>query len=270
LSTIKSKQSIEWETLIGEVASLFKQGHYDRAVVVANNALRVAEQAWPDQTPVATSLGVVARMYDAQGQYEQIEPLLKRALAIYEKVLGQDHPNVAICLNNLAELYDNQGKFAQAEPLYQRSLVIREKALGPDHPDVATSLNNLALLYKTKGQYAQAEPLYNRSLAIRVKALAPDHPDVASSLYNLSELYRAQSLYAQAEQIDKRSSAISGKTLGSDYSRSGMVERSGINESERRKDFAMSMVISAVFIIACITIAVLIFPHLAIVKYISK
>ena len=74
----------------------------------------------------------------SQGRYAEAEPLYKRALAIREKALGPDHPDVARSLNNLAELYENQGRYAEAEPLYKRALAIREKALGPDHPDVAT------------------------------------------------------------------------------------------------------------------------------------
>ena len=63
---------------------------------------------------------------------------IKRALAIREKALGPDHPDVAVSLNNLAGLYAYQGRYADAEPLFKRALAIREKALGPDHPDVAT------------------------------------------------------------------------------------------------------------------------------------
>ena len=65
------------------------------------------------------------------------KPLYKRSLAIREKALGPDHPDVAQSLNNLAVLYRDQGRYADAEPLYKRSLAINEKALGPDHPDVA-------------------------------------------------------------------------------------------------------------------------------------
>ena len=43
---------------------------------------------------------------NAQGRYADAEPLYKRALAIYEKALGPDHPYVATTLNNLAVLYD--------------------------------------------------------------------------------------------------------------------------------------------------------------------
>jgi tetratricopeptide (TPR) repeat protein len=71
----------------------------------------------------------------------------KRALAIYEKAHGPDHPNVTQTLNNLSIVYRHLGRYADAELLYKRSLAIREKALGPDHLDVAQSLNNLALRY---------------------------------------------------------------------------------------------------------------------------
>jgi tetratricopeptide (TPR) repeat protein len=48
-------------------------------------------------------------LYRAQGRYAEAEPPLKRALAIYEKTLGPDHPSVATGLNNLASLYEDQG-----------------------------------------------------------------------------------------------------------------------------------------------------------------
>ena len=43
------------------------------------------------------------------GDYAAAEPLLRRALAIDEKVLGPDHPDVAIRLNNLAALLSTKG-----------------------------------------------------------------------------------------------------------------------------------------------------------------
>ena len=84
------------------------------------------------------SLNNLAALYADQGRYADAEPLYKRALAIREKALGPDHPDVATSLNNLAELYRDQGRYADAEPLYKRALAIYEKALGPDHPNVAT------------------------------------------------------------------------------------------------------------------------------------
>src|SRR5262245_1890562 len=76
-------------------------------------------------------------------------PLYKRALAIGEKVLGPNHPNVAGALSNLAALYVDQRRHADAEPLHKRALAIGEKVLGPNHPNVAKALSNLAVLIGT-------------------------------------------------------------------------------------------------------------------------
>jgi tetratricopeptide (TPR) repeat protein len=152
-----------------------------------------------------------------RGQYAEAEPLYQRSLAIREKALGPDHPDVATSLNNLALNYRRQGKNAEAAPLYQRSLAIREKALGPHHPDVALSLKNLAALYHSQGKYAEAEPLLQSSLAISEKALGPDHPDVAGSLNNLAELYRSQERCAEAAPLYQRSLGILEKALGPDH-----------------------------------------------------
>ncbi len=82
---------------------------------------------------------LTAELYRDQGKYAEAEPLYRRALAIDEKALGPEHPDVGQSLNNLAEGYHSQGRYAEAEPLYKRALAIFEKALGPEHPDVATA-----------------------------------------------------------------------------------------------------------------------------------
>lgn len=44
----------------------------------------------------------------AQGKYAEAEPLLEQSLAIQEKTLGPEHPEVALSLHNLAALLDRQ------------------------------------------------------------------------------------------------------------------------------------------------------------------
>ena len=82
---------------------------------------------------VGTSLSNLAGMYMDQGRYAEADPLFKRALAIDEKALGPEHPDVGQSLNNLAAVYLYQGRYGEAEPLFKRALAIDEKALGPDH-----------------------------------------------------------------------------------------------------------------------------------------
>jgi tetratricopeptide (TPR) repeat protein len=61
------------------------------------------------------------------GGIAEAVPLAQRALAIREKALGPEHPDVATSLNNLAVLYQAQGRYADAELLCKRSLAILEK-----------------------------------------------------------------------------------------------------------------------------------------------
>jgi tetratricopeptide (TPR) repeat protein len=189
----------------------------ERLLPQAKFAARLIEKWDITFREAARLLNQAANYCHERGQYIDAESQYKRSLAIHEKALGPDHPDVALALNNLATLYDDQGKYTETEPLYTRSLAIREKALGPDHPDVAQSLNNLALLYTERGRYAEAEPLLKRSLTIIEKALDPDHPDLSKSLNNLAELYRELGKDIEAEPLYKRSMAIREKALGPDH-----------------------------------------------------
>ena len=143
--------------------------------------------------------------------------LAREALAIREKALGSEHPDVAKSLNQLAALYHGQSKYSLAEPLYQRALEIRQRALGADHIDVAESLNNLAYLYNALGKYARAEPLYQQALSFCEKHLGAHHMYTAGSLANLAEVYRARGEYTQAEQLHRQALHIREQTLGSNH-----------------------------------------------------
>ena len=189
-----------------------KGGRYEARV----NEIRTATEK-DRQLGEATRLFGQSVLLSSAGKGREAIPLAERAVALYEKALGPDHPGVDNSVNILAGLYWDQGAYAKAEPLYVRSLAIREKALGPDHPDVATALNILAGLYWVQGAYAKAEPLWVRSLTIREKALGPDHPDVATALNNLAVLCQAQGAYAKAEPLLVRSLAIREKALGPDH-----------------------------------------------------
>ena len=73
----------------------------------------------------------LARLYHAQGKYDQAEPLYKRALAIREKALRPDHPDVAAVLENYAALLKATNRPAEADKLQQRGDSIRKARSKP-------------------------------------------------------------------------------------------------------------------------------------------
>ena len=57
-----------------------------------------------------------------------------KALALFKKTLGAEHPLVAMSYNNLGATYYKQGKYQEAEKYFKDALAIRERLLGENHP----------------------------------------------------------------------------------------------------------------------------------------
>ncbi len=166
---------------------------------------------------MAQSLNNMGALYSAMGRYDRAEALFQRCIAICEKRLGKDHPDLAMPLNNLAMVYHYTAQYARAQIPYRRSLQLLEAKRGKDHPDVAIALNNLAMLYQVMGQYARAEALLQRSLAIWEKQLGKDHPNVAMAVNNLATLYKEMGQYLRAEPLFQRSIQIGEAKFGKDH-----------------------------------------------------
>jgi len=85
---------------------------------------------------------------------DQAEDLYRRALAMKEKLLGPEHPDVAVTLNNLATVCRSQDRLEEAKGLYRRCLSIFKKALDPKHRSVIACAANYSRLL---GAAARAE-----------------------------------------------------------------------------------------------------------------
>jgi CHAT domain-containing protein/Tfp pilus assembly protein PilF len=218
---------------LNNLATLYQlRGDYVKAEPLYRQALTLAEKLLgPEHPDVAKPLNNLAFLYyqlayyqlaSAEEQalyYGKAEPLYQRALAIKEKVLGPEHPDVASSLYSLASLYVERGDYTKAEQFFQRARVIREKALGPEHPDVAFTLKGLAVLRVRRGDYTNAEPLYQRALAIMEKTLSADSQPICDLLYNLGVLYSAKGDIAQAIAFVSRANASAERNLAFNLTR---------------------------------------------------
>jgi hypothetical protein len=84
----------------------------------------------------------------------EAEPLMRRALAIWENSLGADHPNVATALNNLAALLQATNRLGEAEPLMRRMVEIFlqfTRSTGHRHPHLQAAVSNYAGLLEAMG-----------------------------------------------------------------------------------------------------------------------
>jgi tetratricopeptide (TPR) repeat protein len=206
------------EALLQEAIRLNQRGFPAPLLIWQAHLRAVTEGAWSREEIRAAGLcnemGVHLWLI---GDFPNARLYCERALPIWEKVLGPDHPDTALSLNNLGSLLQDEGDLAGARAYYERALAIWEKVLGPDHRDTAVSLNNLGSLLRAEGDLAGARPYHERALMIREKVLGPDHPTTAHSLNNLGFLLKAEGNLAGARTYYERALVILEKVLGPDH-----------------------------------------------------
>ncbi|HEY2295614.1 MAG TPA: tetratricopeptide repeat protein, partial [Thermoanaerobaculia bacterium] len=181
-----------------------------RAVVKYADAAGIAD-------PTARLMDQLAQLLFTKSLLGEAEPLMLRAVTIFESSFAEDHPNVAGALNNLALLLWATNRLSEAEPLMRRVVTIFENSLGEDHSDVAISLNNLAQLLQATNRLSEAEPLMRRALTINEKSFGTDHPKVAIRLNNLAALLQATNRLSEAEPLMRHALAIDEKSFGTEH-----------------------------------------------------
>ncbi len=194
-------------TLLDSVGTLYLSlGTPDQAEAALVRAYELRRELLGAVHPdTARSLHHLARLREAQGDYEGAEEQYRRALTSARRSLGAEHPDVAAMLNGLADALHGQGKYEAAETFYREALELRRQILGDDDPAVAETLNHLGLLYHERGDLDLAESFYRQGLEIRRQRLGEDHSDTLESLMNLAALERSRGRLEVAEKLLRES-----------------------------------------------------------------
>jgi len=150
---------------------------------------------------IAMTLNNLGGIAFAEGEPEQAEDFIRKALAIQKTVYGPEHPKVATNLNNLGMIQQAVGDLDGAEKSHREALEMRRKLLGPDHPHVAGSLNNLAGVLYDKGEIEEAGRLYEQALGIVKKRLGEEHPTVLQLETNLATVLEEEGKLDRAETL---------------------------------------------------------------------
>jgi tetratricopeptide (TPR) repeat protein len=164
--------------------------------------IQITQQRLGTHRSVADSFNNLGLFYEKKCCYSEAEHYHLKALEIYEKCLGNKHPQIASSLTCLADIYFAQALYDKAEPLYVAGLKIREGVLGKEHPKVVNSIRGLFQLYLDQDRLDDAEILLNNAIQVRDSKLVEKYPDdVASLIANLATIYGLQLSYEKAENL---------------------------------------------------------------------
>jgi len=171
-----------------------------------------------DQSPrFAESLVNLADLHRIAGTPERGEPLLRKALAIYEASVGADSPRVAETLLNMSIDAISQRKLSLAERDIGRALSILRRTRGPLHTTVAIGEYQLAQAYALQGKYAEAKLLLEHALPIQERTYPLGHPVIADCLFALADLATLLQRYTEAEWYCQRAIAVYETSVGASY-----------------------------------------------------
>ncbi|MCL2425126.1 MAG: tetratricopeptide repeat protein [Oscillospiraceae bacterium] len=159
----------------------------------------------------------IADIYDGQGDYEKALEWYYKALNIYEKTIGKEHPSTATTYNNIALVYKNQGNYEKALEWFYKALNIYEKTIGKEHPSAAATYNNIAGVCNDQGNYEKALEWYHKALDIYEKTIGKEHPSAAATYNNIALVYKNQGNYEKALEWYHKALDICEKTIGKEH-----------------------------------------------------
>ena len=150
-----------------------------------------------------------------------------RALRIFEKHYGKDHPRTATILANLGNIWGQLGDYEKKKDLLTRALEIFEKHYGKDHPEIGTTLANLGVTWGALGDYEKATILLTRARSIFLRCYSSYHPyilKVNAALDQVSKISKSANIQQaftgnpkRTKEKSKHATLLSWNNLANNY-----------------------------------------------------
>ena len=169
----------------------YLQGRFDEAHRWARNAEAVLQRLGGHELLHAWLLNNLGGMYEMQGEGEAALRSQQAALALKEKALGRDRPDVGVSEGNVAVVLEALGRDQEALEHVDRSIEILEKGLGAGHPDLATQLSNRGEILNALGRYRDARASFERARIVWERELGLDNRNLAYALTGIGISYIA-------------------------------------------------------------------------------
>jgi CHAT domain-containing protein len=184
-----------------------------QAKEIVDRQLSILEKLhYTDTVLYAQVLSNLGSVYLGQDD-PRAEDVLKRSLALSERLRGREAYAGTNQLVNLGIIARARKDYAAAEAYYQRAFAIRERMLGPDNPDLVLLLNNLANVYEDAGEPQRALENHFRALRIEENVLAPYHSMTLVTTSNIAGIYTAGGDVEKALAFRRRADAIAEQEL---------------------------------------------------------
>lgn len=196
-----SRDTKECARCLADLSSLYlNTGKINQAEENGRIALQTRQALFGENSEeVAASyndLGLIYGITDPDKALEYYE----KALAIYQRVHGNEHPKIAIASNNIGAMYRQLKLYGDAVNNFETALAIWKKVYPGGHPNQAAALVNLGRTYAQMGNSQAALDYFRQAIEMYRKAYGPRHPDIAAVLNQVATIQLNENAYEAALQ----------------------------------------------------------------------
>jgi serine/threonine-protein kinase len=138
-------------------------GQYEAATATYRRAIAIWTRDG-EPTPLAYPLASLAQTLISESHFDEAAALAERALGIFRKSFGDDHPDLAYPYETLGEILERRGRYAEAEQRYRQGLTAREHESDPHL--TAVSLTEVARVLGLRGKIAEARATVDKALGL--------------------------------------------------------------------------------------------------------
>lgn len=139
---------------------------------------------------VAEAYSEISLQYETMNEFETAISLLKRTLALLEKLPQEQHSEGSVSAR-IGWLLLLTGKVAQAIPYLESGAERLKESFGPKHFGVGYIYNNLGAAYLELDRPQSAAQMFAVAKDIMDVSLGPHHADAIEACQNLSKAYGA-------------------------------------------------------------------------------
>lgn len=137
----------------------------------------------PGDQKLGESHFAYARNLQAAGELERAAEQYGLALAIWEKALPEERPEIGMCLGGYSEVLGLLDRKDEALAMALRAVELRRRVLGDDHPATVDSLNNVGRWQLETGRLQEARRTFERVAELHQNALGPADPGLLRRLW---------------------------------------------------------------------------------------
>jgi tetratricopeptide (TPR) repeat protein len=187
-----------------------RQSKLAEAETNLRQALAINRRWLADSDEVAWTLYALHLVVQLEGRITEAESICREALAIFQKLHGEEHPFIGYALMGLSRTLVLEDKLSETEAVLRKALEVQLKTEGKGKADQRYTHFALAEVLEKQGKLAEAEEHYRAALEIERKEMGPDDEDwpftaaVAGILRKQGKLTEARQLAEEAVAICQR------------------------------------------------------------------